>query len=311
MPVGKRLLMLTNPPLSSWSANLKTPSSRSAFQQWIETVGAGLKQWVFFRFLLPHSSCAHWMDSFGLPAVPAGSPAQAWARWCVCRWPLSSRAACWSWRRSSWLRRRGTSAAWSPTNPSCQVRHQTGGAAVQVPGVWRCDWSALTRRPAWWPADQAPGEVFGADGAPAGQTGRIRIQTEIWGLLEEVWGTPEPGFTPAGPFFFFYNLTGCLMHLTGTNRCVQRPGLTGPGCLQTGWKCSFNIWATCPTSTKWAGEDTAAATQQTHVRWRVHGCVSSSTAPRYSSATPGRCMQQRMRSRNANTSWVSVNPFDW
>lgn len=107
-------------------------------------------------------------------------------------------------------------------------------------------------------------------------------------------------------FFFSYNLTCCLVHLAGTNHCVQPPGLTGTGCLQTGWKCWFYIWATCPTSTKWDGEDTAAA-QQTHVRARVHGCVLFSTAPKYSSATPGRCTQQRMRLRNANTSWVSVN----
>lgn len=53
---------------------------------------------------------------------------------------------------------------------------------------------------------------------------------------------------------------GCLVHLTGTNHCVQRPGLTGPGCLQMGCKCWCNIWATCPMITKWDGEDTAAAT---------------------------------------------------
>lgn len=99
------------------------------------------------------------------------------------------------------------------------------------------------------------------------------------------------------------------MHLTGTNHCVQRPGLTGPGCLQMGWKCWFNIWATCPTSTKWDGEDAAEATQQTHVRSGLHSRVFFSTAPKYSSVTPGRCTRQRMRSRNANTSWVSGNPF--
>lgn len=109
--------------------------------------------------------------------------------------------------------------------------------------------------------------------------------------------------------FFFNNLTGCLVHLTGTNHCVQRPGLTGPGCLQTGWKCWFNIWATCPMNTKWDGEGAAAAKQQTHVRLRVHSCVLFSTAPKYSSVIPGRCTQQRMHTRNANTSWVSRNPF--
>lgn len=39
-----------------------------------------------------------------------------------------------------------------------------------------------------------------------------------------------------------------------------------------------------------------------HVRSRVHSCVCFSTAPKYSSVTPGRCTQQRMHSRNANTS---------
>lgn len=99
----------------------------------------------------------------------------------------------------------------------------------------------------------------------------------------------------------------CSLHLAGTNRFVRPPGLTGPGCPQTGWKCWFNIWATCPTSTKWDGEDTAASAQKTDARPRVHASVFLSTAPKYSSVTRGRFTQQRTLLRNANTSWVSVN----
>lgn len=101
----------------------------------------------------------------------------------------------------------------------------------------------------------------------------------------------------------------CSAHHTGTNRCVRPPGLTGLGCLQMGWKCWSNIWATCPTSTKWDGEDTAASAQRPDARPRVDGTVFFSTAPKYSSVTRGRFMQQRMLSRNASTSWVSVNRF--
>lgn len=46
-----------------------------------------------------------------------------WPSSCVCRWRPSSRAACWSWQRSSRQKRPGTYAAWNPTSPSIQVLH--------------------------------------------------------------------------------------------------------------------------------------------------------------------------------------------